>query len=210
MTGQYGMHRALSVVAFTLLATACATPSRVAKILHDPAYYNRTFSNILVIGVADNYDARAQFERQMVSAIKAAGSSATAYYTVIGHNPPITRSDVSNAVRARKFDAVLITRLKGQETEVEVVPGSTEAKTTRRSGTAFDLFRYDYEVLNEPDSVQLNTTVALITELYDAAAEKKIWAVETTAYNQNGVADIIDSEVDAIVGQLRKDKLIGR
>lgn len=204
-----GLPVMLLFAATVLLVAGCASSSNVSKVFEDPAYKKSSFSNVLVIAVADDYNARAQFERQVVSGIRATGATATAYYTVIGRNPPVTRNDISNAIRARNFDAVLLTRVKGQESSVSVKRGSSETKTTRRNENAFDLFRYDYEVLNEPDRVEVNTTIMLITELYAAADEKKVWAIESASYNKNDVSQLIDGEVDAIVSRLRRDRMIG-
>jgi len=207
---QFGVPATFVFAALLLLNAGCASTSTVSKVFEEPQYKNASFSNVLVIGVADDYDARAQFERQVVAGIRASGAGATAYYTVIGHNPAVTRSDVSNAIRSRNFDAVLMTRVKGQESSVSVKRGSSETKTTRRNENAFDLFRYDYEVLNEPDRVEVNTTVVLVTELYAAADEKKVWAIESSSFYKSDVSAIIDSEVDAIVSRLRRDRMIGR
>ncbi len=204
-----GLPATLLFAATVLLFAGCASSSKVSKVFEDPAYEKSSFSNVLVVAVADDYNARAQFERQVVSGIRATGATATAYYTVIGRNPPVTRNDISNAIRARNFDAVLLTRVKGQESSVSVKRGSSETKTTRRNENAFDLFRYDYEVLNEPDRVEVNTTIVLITELYAAADEKKVWAIESTSYNKSDVSQLIDGEVDAIVSRLRRDRMIG-
>ena len=164
---------------------------------------------MLVIAVASDYDARAQFERQVASGIRASGAAATPYYTVIGRNPPVTRNDVANAVRARDFDAVLFTRVKGQASKVDVKDGISQAKTTRKDGGVVNLFRYDYQVLNEPDTVEVRTTVTLVTELYAAADEKKVWAIESVSSDMKDVSELIDRQVSAIVGQLRRDGMIG-
>lgn len=197
------------VLILAILVSACAPSPLVVKTLHEPAYRDVIFRNYLVIAIAEHYDVSAQFERQLVSAIRNNGASATAYYTVAGNKPPITREAVATAVREGNFDAVLLTRVKGMENKVEVHGGAPETKTTRRSGTAFDLFRYDYEELNDPDSVQVEMSVVLITELYAAAEEKKVWAIESSVSSSEGAGVLIDKEVETIIRQLQNDKLIG-
>lgn len=201
--------RCFTIRATALLLAACGS-TQVTTTLQDPSFVRASFRNVLVIAVASDYDARAQFERQMVSGIRASGASATAYYTIVGRNPPVTRNDVSNAVRARNFDAVLFTRVKGQIiNRVDVKTGTSQAKTTRKDGGVVNLFRYDYAVLNEPDTVETSTDVTLVTELYAAADETKVWAIESVSTNQKDVSELIDNQVGAIVGQLRKDGMIG-
>jgi hypothetical protein len=209
VTSQFAIRNLLTALAVSVLAVACASPAMTTRTLHDPAYADAVFSNFLVIAVGENYDARAQFERQLVAAIKSNGGTATAYYTIVGNKAQLARDDISKAIDDGGFDAVLVTRVKGQESTVDVVSGAPETKTTRRSGTAFDLFRYDYEELNDPDTVEVSTSVVVVCELYAATDEKKIWAIESSASSTDGTGVLIDKEVETIIRHLKKDKLIG-
>ena len=211
MTGQFSLPRIALTTVLALLLGACgtATGPQVIKTLHDRAYSEVTFQNILVIGVASDYTARAQFERTVASGLISAGISATPYHTVIGHNPPLTRSDVMNAVRSRGFDAVLVTRVKGQEMQVKEITGAPTTKVIRQDiGEPFNLFKYDYEELNNPVKINITETVNLITELYSAADEKKVWAIETIN-SADHVGLLIDQESKALVRELRRDGKIG-
>ena len=192
-----------------LLLSACGTSTKVTRTYYDDDFKGRKFSNVLVIAVADNYDARAQFERSVVAGIKNSGADATAYYTVIGRNPPVTVNDVTNAVRARKFDAVLFTRVKGSTQSVKVKEGPASAKSTVIGGNVFDLFRYDYEEYQEPENVTISTEVVLLTELYAAAEQKNIWTIELSSFDKESVELIVDSAAAAIVKKLNQDRLLG-
>jgi hypothetical protein len=192
------------LVAALSLAAGCASTANV-----DPGFSGQAFRNILVIGVAADYDGRALFEREMVSRIRAAGGSATAYYRVVGNNPPISRDDVVGAVRSGGFDAVLLTRVKDQQLTTSVKSGSTETRADTVGGSVFNLFRYDYQELNEPDIVDLKSTVVLTTELYSAADEQKVWTVDTTTRNQASIADLVENQADAIIARLKRARLLG-
>ena len=147
---------------------ACSTTStKVTKILHDSDYRKTQYSNILVITVADNYNRRAQFERTVVSGIRQTGAQATAYYTVVGHNPPVSSSDIMNAVRARNFDAVVFTRVKGHSEDIVAKDATPAAQASVVGGNLFDLFRYDYEEYQEPENIRMSTSVVMVTQLYD-------------------------------------------
>lgn len=201
---------AVSGLALILLLASCAAPVNVVKTFDDADYANSAYSNVLVIVVAGNYENRARFERSMAAQLSSSGISATAYYSVIGRNQPITRSDVSNAVQARGFDSVLLTRIVSHESSVTEKRGASTAKATRKDDGAIDLFRYDYEVLNNPNTINVASTVVLSTELYSAADEKRIWAIETTVSDKENVLLLIDDTVAQIAGQLRKDHMIRR
>lgn len=195
-----------------VVLTACASSGgNTATTFSDPGYVDAGFSNVLVIGVAGSYDNRAYFERTMASRIGAGNANGTAYYSVIGRNKEITRSDVSDAVRSRGFDAVVLTRVLSQESSVSVEQGASTAKVTRKEAdSAIDLFRYDYEVLNNPDTLSLETHVVLSTEVFSAADEKRVYAMQTSLSGHENAGLLIESAVDEIVGHLRKDGMIGQ
>lgn len=209
------MHESHLLPRLTLLLTAVAiaacggTSTRITKTLHDRDYAGDRFSNVLVIAVGDDYDKRAQFEREIVSGIRHAGADATAYYSVVEGNAPISVDEVKKVVRQRNMDSVLFTRVKDAAQSIKVKSGPASAQATVKGGSLVDLFRYDYEELDEPDTVRTRTDVTLITELYAAQSEKKIWAIESSGTGSQSVELLIDSEAKAILKQLSKDKLIG-
>ncbi len=166
------------------------------------------FGNFLIIGVAADYDGRAMFEREVASRLRAEGAEARAYYTVLGRNPPITQESVERAIQSGSFDAVLVTRLKDQSLDARVKSGSAGAKATAKGGSIANLFRYDYEELDEPATVEFKATVVLTTELFDAARGDPVWSVETTSRNKANTGELVDSSADAIVARLRRDRLI--
>ncbi len=204
-----GPFRVIMLASMSILLAACAASTRVAKTYSDDAYAKSSFSNFLVIGVAGNYSSRAQFERTVVSGLRAEGASASAYYSVVQGNAPISRDAVLGAVQSGSFDAVLVTRVIGQQTDVEVKSGSAGAKATTIGGRPINFFRYNYEELNEPQSINFNTTVVLETELFSSADEKMIWAIEASSTDAAVVGVLINNTATSIVSRLRRDGLIG-
>jgi hypothetical protein len=205
-----GPFRAIMLASMSILLAACAASTRVAKTYSDDAYANSSFNNFLVIGVAGNYNSRAQFERTVVSGLRAEGASASAYYSVVQGNEPISRDAVLGAVQSGNFDAVLVTRVISQQTDVDVKSGSAGAKATTIGGSPINFFRYNYEELNEPQSINFNTTVVLETELFSSADEKMIWAIQLSSTDAAGVGVLIDNTATSIVSRLRRDGLISR
>jgi hypothetical protein len=89
--------------------------------------------------------------------------------------------------------------------------GASTAKATRRDAESpIDLFRYDYEVLNNPSQINVASTVVLSTEIFSAADEKRVYAMETTISDKENVALLVDHAVEEIVAHLRKDGIIGK
>ena len=205
-------HTFVFIAAGLVLALAgCAESIKVMKTFDDPTYTDSSYSDILVIGVGGDYSNRAAFERAMVSRIRGEGGAASAYYTIVGRNHPIDRDIISTAVRSRGFDAVLLTRVISQEADISVEGGSSETKVTRKKASrAIDLFRYDYDELSEPDTFNISRTVILSAEMFDAADERRMWAIESTISDKENIGQVIESAADTIMGQLKKDNMIGR
>jgi hypothetical protein len=114
-----------------------------------------------------------------------------------------------NAVRARNFDAIVFTRVKGHSENIAEKNASPEAQAEVIGGNLFDLFRYDYKEYQEPTNIRLSTTVVLVAQLYVPADKKNIWALEITSSDRESVAQIIESAAEAIVTHLKRDKLVG-
>lgn len=200
----------LSIVTVSLFLAGCGGNSTLKKTFDNPVYTKSSYSDILVIGVAGDYDNRGVFERAMVSRIKATGAQATASYTVFGRQP-INRNIVSAAVQSRGFDAVLLARIISQATELSLQDGSSQTKVSRKEASrAIDLFRYDYEELSDPGDLVISSTVVLSVEMFHGGDEARMWAIESTISDMDNVGQLIEKAVDIIMAQLRKGRLIGR
>jgi len=194
---------AVAIAVAALLLAACATgtrPATVIRTVYDPN--QDRYSNILVISVAGDYTTRSAFERQLAQSLTSGNVTAAAYYTVIGRNPQLTRSFLEDAIRAREYDGVLFTRIKGQE-QPELAPG-------RPVGAAFDLFRYDYAELNRDNSIRQARAYNFVTEFYSTALTEKVWAIETISNDKDTIDELITEQTFTIANQLRTDGLLGR
>ena len=190
------------LVVATLTACASAPPSTVIRTVYSPDSDMAKFRNVLVVSVTGTYQSRAQFERELVAAISNDDVKAAAYYTVLGRNPRLTRSNLHNAIRNREFDAVIFTRLKGQE-QIELAP-------LRPVGASLDLFGYDYDELNRDVGIQQSQAITFITEIYSTATQKKIWAIESLSFDKATVAELISEQATMVAAQVKKDKLLAR
>ena len=191
------------VAALAACLGACASapePATVIRTVYTPGIDG--FRNVLVISVTGQYASRASFERQLATELSRGSVTATAYYTVIGRNPQLTRDYLEDAIAARGFDAVIFTRLKGQEQE-DLAPG-------RPVGPAFDLFFYDYAELSRDNAIREAAAHTFVTELYSAERRQKVWAIETLSTDKATVEALIEEQVFTIADQIQQDGLLGR
>lgn len=196
----------LTLLIFALVGGCASSPSTRVTYA-DEAFADAAYANFLVIGVAGNYNNRAYFEREIVSGLRTAGANATAFYSLAG-STPFDRDSVLEAVQENGFDAVLVTRVKDRAAQMDIAPGSTAARASPIGGRPIGFFRYDYEEFNEPETLNLSMSVTLSTELFDAADEKMIWAVQTTQSGEKRIGALIEDVADAIVRRISASDLI--
>lgn len=193
-----------AIIIVSLALTACGNTSTIRKTFDHPLYTNSSYNHILIIAVAGDYDDRAVFERAIVSRINAEGAHATAYSTVVGRHQPITRNTVSAVVAARGYRAVLLARVLVKKADSTLRYGAAQRQASR----AIDLLRYDYDELNIPTDIDLSRSIMLSAELFHAADEKRMWAIESPISAMQSVGQLLESAADTILYQLRKDRLI--
>lgn len=200
------VYPALAVV--TLALAACSASNQAIQ-SESPSRTTAGFHNILVIGLGDNYEYRARFERKLVFELKNSGVAATALYVAAGGNRPIERESIERLVRDKGFDAVLVSRPLDRDTAAKVKTGSAGAKAVRRDDGALKLFRYDYEELNEPVTWGVDLSITLLSELVAAEDSQKAWAAETEISKKDSIDDLIDDASVRIARRLKRDGMIG-
>lgn len=193
----------LSVLAVIAIASACATTpaSNVIKTVHD-IEGAAPFSNILVVSVAGDIATRTEFEQAIAKAISTEETTVTPFYTVVGRTPQLTRILLNNVVRAREFDAIILTRLQGQD-RADLVPN-------RPTGRLFNLYLYDYAELNYPADIEVGSTVSFVVEVYDTRTAKKVWAIESLIFDSKTVESVLSEQLAAISAEILKDGLVRR
>ncbi|VUX55589.1 exported protein of unknown function [uncultured Woeseiaceae bacterium] len=193
----------LSVLAVIAIASACATTpaSNVIKTVDD-IEGAAPFSNILVVSVAGDIATRTEFEQAIANAISTEETTVTPFYTVVGRTPQFTRNILNNVVRAREFDAIILTRLQGQD-RADLVPN-------RPTGRLFDLYLYDYAELNYPADIEVGSTVSFVVEVYDTRTAKKVWAIESLIFDSKTVESVLSEQLAAISAEILRDGLVRR
>ncbi len=200
----------LSVLFCAALAfAACGTTSRTSSTLEGPAYEGAGFSNVLVLGIADNYNNRATFERTLVKEIESDSVAATAHYSLTKMDDEIDRASIEKLVEEGGFDAVLITRVLNREFDSKLKVGSSSTKVTRKDADRVaDLFRYEYQELNEPVSLTTEINVIISSELFSTASRSRVWAIESDISDAESVGLLVLDAAAIVARQLRRDNML--
>ncbi len=192
----------LTLFAAIAIASGCGTTTPASSVIKTFHEFDGTvpFNNVLIISVAGEFPTRVRFEQEFAAAFAGEETVATANYTIVGRIAPLTRVTLNTVVEARKFDAIILTRMKGQD-RAGLIPN-------RPTGSRFDLYLYDYGELNIADSIPIGSTVSFVVEVYDTRAKKKVWAIESLIFDSKSVGSVVSDQVAAIAAEILKDGLI--
>ncbi len=206
----------LQLLSLTLCAilmaavAACSSAPTVTPVYQDEAFTNHQFYNILVLGIASDYTNRAQFERTLASGLRSKRVYATAYHTVAPGNDAISREAIVRTVDTNGFDAVLVTRILDQDQSVAVGQGTSTAKASTIGGSPLNLFRYDYQELNEPGDIDLNVDARISTELFAAEEGSMIWGIQVESQGADNIGVLIDDVSNRIVDAVERAGYLAR
>ena len=208
-TGLRTLSGHIGLLTTLLCVAACGPTLNIRQTYADDSYASKSYENILVLAVAADYNARSQFERALASALESDSVSTSEYYEVADGDQVLTREKILAAIERYGYDGVIVTQLGGRESEVSVRSGTKETKVSRREDGAVDYFRYDYEVLNNPNEINVATTVTLISDFFDGGDAKRIWSAESTVGDKDHVNYLVEDAADMIANRLTRDGIVG-
>lgn len=195
----------LLILLCTFISACSATSTSVRKVYERPGA--GAFQNFLVVAVSDSSVTRRRFESAVVRAFADLDADASASNRVMAAGKPLNRDTVAAAAAETGADAVLVATLVRSETKSKIKEGQGALKTTRKDENLGDFFRYDYQEVRDPDSIDFKSKVIVATDLYEVNSGEKVWGAETTTFNKEGFEALIQSKSEAIVGQLKRDGL---
>lgn len=205
MTTLNQFSRALLLGSVLSVLVACGGTSTVTK----AAASDKQFDNFLVIGIAGDYDNRAHMERLTASGLRQAGASASAYYSIVGGNNPLTKEEVIAVISEHGFDSVLVVRRVQGNVEVNVQEDRTGVDASPIGGRFFNLFRSDYTDYTKPGSVDFETQATLAVELYDVTTQDIVYSFDHETRQDVDVGLLIDEAATAIVRRLDRADMVG-
>ena len=200
-----------SLIAGALLAVtlaACSRPTSLQPTWHAAKGSVGPYAQVLVVGVTSNQNRRRQFEDLLAARLRENGNTAWASSREMAIDEALNRDTVAGAVRKTGASTVVVTRLVNQEVSVDEVGARTGVKTQRKTETAVDFFRYDYNEYEEPGYLVVKTTVTLTTDVYDAADGRLLYSLDSVTFDKETDNEILSELTTAIARQLRRDGLV--
>lgn len=203
-------HRLIAVfMIFGLLifATGCATTKSTAT-WKEPAFNKGKFTNVVVIGVAENEGNRRIFEDEFVKQLQQKNINATPSYTMfrLENGNKQGKDAIKARMEQKGFDSVIITRVMDKTTEQTYYPPTVTYTGPPRAyyGGWNNYYSMGYNHYTTPGYTSTHDVVKLECNVYDYASEKLLFSGLSDTTITRGSKTKVDSVVKVLLKNILK------
>jgi len=199
-----------------LLAVLTAVSGKSVKMVtswFNPDYQGQTFHKILVIGVAQNLEVRADFEDEMAAQIARPGIETIPGNQILLRPDPSVKLDLDylrGQIRDNHIDAVVVSRLLKVDRKVTVVPSSTYIAPYPYYYSFYGYLGAVYPMVYDPGYTREDTTVSVETNVYATSKPDGdlVWNGVSKSFNPKSAKKVADGLVKELPKQMEKDGLL--
>ena len=206
------VYRSIPLTIF-LLAVVTAVSAKMVTSWFNPKYKGRTFHKVLVIGVAQNLEVRADFEDEMASKIARPGIETIPGNQILLRPDPKAKPDLDylrGQIRDNQIDAVVVSRLLKVDKKVTSIPSSTYIAPFPYYYSFYGYLGAVYPVMYDPGYEREDITVSVETNVYatDKPDGDLVWTGVSDSFNPKSAKKVADSLVKEVPKQMEKDGLL--
>jgi hypothetical protein len=206
--------RALFLTVMTLLMLIVLPLSAGTKILHRWVLTGQPMpklKKILVIAVLENYLIRQHFEDEMEKLLANAGIEGVKSHMVLPPRNELMEGELKQRIKESDLDAVLVIRPKAMRQESKEVVTEAFYMPPPGYNTFWPYWNMTYSQFSQTSSyMEENTIVSAEFNLYNTKDEKLLWSGETDTVYSKDFGKLGKEYANALVKQLKKDKVIGK
>src|SRR6516162_300173 len=203
----------LSIFLLTVLSAANAKSIKIAMSWLNPKYEGQAFHKVLVIGVAQNLEVRADFEDAMAAEIARPGIETIPGNQILLRPDPKAKPDfdaLRAQIRDNHIDAVVVSRLLKVDKKVISVPSSTYIAPFPYYYSFYGYLGAVYPVMYDPGYTQVDTTVSVETNVYATSKPDGdlVWTAVSNSFNPKSAKKVADGLVKEVPKQMVNDGLL--
>jgi len=203
-------HKLLTAVVLAGMITVGWTSTKLKFSWQNPDYTGPHFKTILVLGMSNNLGTRADFEVALAGKLARPGINAIAGTDIL-LRPTAGKLDLNylrEQIKAFHVDAVVVSRLVKDETEVTYIPGQPYFLPYYNS--FYGYYGTVYPVVYSPDYLRTDRTVRVETNLYAAVPPDGVlvWTGMSDTFDPGSAHKAIDGIVALVVKQFEKMDVI--
>ena len=197
----------------------------VESVWSEEATRKEKFDNLLVVAISPNYNLRCGYEHRVVSDLRTGGTTASTSCAHLDPDDPLTVESIEPIVAEIGAEAVLVTELIGREDQL-VEGGSSETRGEayyKPVGYGYAYRRPYYggygryglpvtfvEFTAEQSAFEMQTSVAVATNVFETQDATLVYSVQVTAKKQVTTEQILYELALNLVDQLRSDGLVAK
>jgi hypothetical protein len=205
-----------ALLSFCLLAVLAAISGKSAKMItswFNPNYEGKTFHKILVIGVAQNLEVRADFEDGMAAQIARSGIETIPGNHILLRPDPNAKLDLGylrGQIRDNHIDAVVVSRLLKVDKKVISIPSSTYMAPYPYYYSFYGYVNAVYPLVYDPGYTREDTTVSVETNVYATSKPNGdlVWNGVSKSFNPKSAKKVVGGLVKEVPKQMEKDGLL--
>jgi hypothetical protein len=203
----------LSLFLLAVLASISGKSVKIITSWFNPNYEGHTFHKILVIGVAQNLEVRADFEDDMAAQIARPGVETIPGNHILMRPDPDVKLDLDylrGQIYDNHIDAVVVSRLLNVDKKVTYVPSSTYIAPYPYYYTFYGYVGAVYPLVYDPGYTREDTTVSVETNVYATSKPDGdlVWNGVSKSFNPKSAKKMADGLVKELPKQMEKDGLL--
>lgn len=176
-------------------------------------YEGQKFHKILVIGVTQNLEVRADFEDEMAAEMARPGIQTIPGNQVLLRPDPKAKPDLNylrEQIRGNQIDAVVVTRLLKVDKKVTYIPGASYVAPFPYYYSFYGYLGAVYPVVYDPGYTRQDTTVSVETNVYATSKPDGdlVWTGVSDSFNPKSAKKVADGLVKLVPKQMEKDGLL--
>jgi hypothetical protein len=162
----------------------------------NPNYEGQTFHKILVIGVAQNLEVRADFEDEMAAQIARPGIETIPGNHILLRPDPNVKLDLEylrGQIRDNHIDAVVVSRLLKVDKKVISIPSSTYIAPYPYYYSFYGYVGAVYPLVYDPGYTREDTTVSVETNVYATSKPDGdlVWNGVSKSFNPKSAKKVV-------------------
>ena len=207
--------RVLLLLGIATLLGACSSAPQITRTQELSESADTPYQKILVVTLLSSFDSRRFVEEAIVAQLADRGTDSVRSTSLMDTRTPVVRATFQEMVDNLDADAVLVTQLVSLRSEGSFVDMSPEATVNLRPTGYWNVFSVDTTEYVEPQGVDFDHSLELLTELYSVQNKETVWGIVsksnfTLGFDRTRDISVVNNEAKAIARYLSRDGVIGR
>jgi hypothetical protein len=203
----------LGILLLIALGAVNAKSIKMVTSWFNPQYQGQAFHKILVIGVAQDLEVRADFEDEMAAKIARPGIETIPGNHILLRPDPKAKPDLDylrGQIRDNHIDAVVVSRLLRVDKKVISIPSSTYIAPYPYYYSFYGYLGAVYPVMYDPGYERVDTTVSVETNVYATSKTDGdlVWTGVSDSFNPKSAKKVADGLVKEVPKRMEKDGLL--